>query len=167
MSSIPRIIAILGFGILISAQVASQDIQPRYVSVAIGHIAAFDQNLDDPGVIKVEYRFRPFSKWQLSPIVGGARSASDASFVFSALEKDFYFGRHWVLAPSFGIGLFDDGENIDLGSKAEFRSGIKAGFLFKSNWRFSLELFHLSNGGLSDRNPGTEPIFLSLAIPLD
>ena len=31
--------------------------------------------------------------------------------------------------------------------------------------RLGIGLFHLSNGGLSEQNPGTEPTFLSLSLP--
>lgn len=139
---------------------------PRYLTVAVGHVGVLDDNIDDPGVLKVEYRFRPRAKWLLAPSVGAARSGNGASFVFADIEKDFYPSKQWVITPSFGLGSFDDGEDVRLGHSLEFRSGIKFAYQFDNDWRFGIALFHLSNGGLGERNPGTEPVFLSLSIPL-
>ncbi len=138
----------------------------QYLTLAVGHVAAFDHNIDDPVVYKAEFRFRPATKWLLAPSIGAARSGNSASFVFADLEKDFFPRKHWVVTPSFGLGVFDDGRDVRLGHDLEFRSGIKIAFVFDNKVRLGIALFHLSNGGLGDRNPGTEPVFLSLAVPL-
>ncbi len=70
------------------------------------------------------------------------------------------------MTPSLGLGSFDDGEDVKLGHDLEFRSGIKITYQFKNDWRVGIGLFHLSNGGLGDRNPGTEPVFVGVSIPL-
>ena len=139
---------------------------PHYLTVAAGHVGVFDENINNPGVLKIEYRFRPRTKWLLAPAIGAARSDNGASFIFTDLERDFFPGKRWVITPSFGLGSFDDGEDVRLGHSLEFRSGIKIAFQFDNEWRLGIALFHLSNGGLGDRNPGTEPMFLSLSIPL-
>ncbi|WP_422732780.1 acyloxyacyl hydrolase [Marinobacter azerbaijanicus] len=48
----------------------------------------------------------------------------------------------------------------------EFRSGVKSFYRFHNKLRLGIELFHLSNGGIADRNPGTEVAFISLSFPL-
>lgn len=78
----------------------------RYLSLAVGHVAVFDDNVDDPSVYKVEYRFKPKTNWLLAPSIGAARSENEASFVFADLEKDFSLHRHWVFDADFWIGLF-------------------------------------------------------------
>jgi lipid A 3-O-deacylase len=160
----------LRFAFLLLSLAATQnclaDTSTRYFTVAAGHVGVLDSDIDNPGVLKIEYRFRPRGKWLLAPAMGAARSENGASFVFTDLERDFYPGRHWVVTGSFGLGSFDDGEDVRLGHSLEFRSGIKIAYQFENHWRLGVGLFHLSNGGLGDRNPGTEPIFLSLSIPL-
>lgn len=135
-------IAVVLFGLL-APLVSMADAEYRYLTVAIGHVAAFDGGIDDPIVYKVEYRFEPRTKWLLAPSLGAAKSENGASFVF-----------------------IDDGRDIRLGHELEFRSGIKISYEFDSKWRVGVGLFHLSNGGLADRNPGTEPVFLGLSVPL-
>jgi len=147
-------------------QMAAAEDENRYLSLAAGHVAVLDDNISDPLVYKLEYRFRPKTKWQLAPSIGIARSENDASFVFADLARDFYLSEHWVMTASFGLGTFDDGRDVKLGNDLEFRSGLRIGYQFRNDMRLALEFFHLSNGGLSDRNPGTEPMFLSLFFSL-
>ncbi len=147
-------------------QIATADDTSSYLSIGVGHVAILDDNVDDPEVYKLEYRFKPRTKWQLAPTVGVARSGNDASFVFAVAERDFQLSSHWILTPSFGIGSFDDGRDVQLGNELEFRSGLKLSYQFDNRVRLALALFHLSNGGLSDQNPGTEPMFFSVSLPL-
>jgi len=137
-----------------------------YLSVAAGQVGILDEGIKDPEVFKLEYRFASRLSWQLAPGIGMARSANDASFVFAWLEKDFAVSEHWIITPTFGLGFFDDGVDVKLGSELEFRSGIKSFYQFQNKLRLGLELFHLSNGGIADRNPGTETAFISLSFPL-
>ncbi len=138
----------------------------RYLTLAIGHVGVLDHGIEDPGVLKIEYRFRPGLRWALAPAIGAAKSGNGSSFIFADLEKDFFPGKHWAVTPSFGIGSFADGKDVQLGHSIEFRSGIQVAYQFENRWRVGIAIFHLSNGGISDRNPGTEPMFLSLSLPL-
>lgn len=150
---------------LIASQASAAGASDHYLTLAVGHVAVFDDNIDDPYVYKLEYRFAPRTRWLIAPAIGTARSGNGASFLFVDLEKDFFPGRHWVVTPSFGLGSFDDGKDVKLGHDLEFRSGIKVAYQFDNKVRLGIGLFHLSNGGLSDHNPGTEPMFLPLSFP--
>ena len=48
----------------------------------------------------------------------------------------------------------------------QFRSGIEAGWRFGKGLRVGLELYHLSNAGLEDLNPGEESLVLTFALPI-
>ncbi|MFU8896920.1 MAG: acyloxyacyl hydrolase [Gammaproteobacteria bacterium] len=135
------------------------------LNLTAGQVGVFD-NIDDPYRVGLEYRFRPLGRWQLIPAIGAAVAQNDASFVYVDLRHDFWLGARWALIPSFGVGLFNDGDGLELGQTVEFRSGIELAYRFHEQWRVGLALFHLSNGGLSDTNPGTEAVVLSLSIPL-
>lgn len=160
-----RRVACLLLAIVVTQNCLAESLSP-YLTLAAGHVGVLDDDINRPGVLKIEYRFSPRTKWLLAPAIGAARSGNGAGFVFADLEKDFFPSKRWVITPSFGLGSFDDGEDVRLGHSLEFRSGIKIAFQFDNEWRFGIALFHLSNGGLGDRNPGTEPMFLSLSIPL-
>ena len=144
---------------------SSAETDDSYLTLALGHVAVFDSDVNDPGVAKIEYRFAPTDYWGLAPAIGFARSQGSASFAFAFLEKDFEIYDNWIIALNFGVGSFTDGEDVKLGKTLEFRSGVRFLYEFDNNMRFGLELFHLSNGGLGDLNPGTEPAFITLQIP--
>ena len=75
-------------------------------------------------------------------------------------------GRGWVLTPSFGGGYYNASSGIDLGFDAEFRSGVELSKRLPNGHRFGLNFAHLSNGSLSDKNPGTESLGIVYSIPL-
>ena len=141
--------------------------ETEFFTVSVGHAGVFDRDLDDPEVVKLEYRFKPTRFLQLAPGFGVSRAGNNANFVFGFVERDFYVKKHWVVSPNFGAGVFNDSESLNLGYDVQFRSGIRLAYEFENKMRLGVELFHLSNGGLGDSNPGTEPAFLSLSVPFN
>jgi lipid A 3-O-deacylase len=135
------------------------------INVTVGEVGIAD-NVKDPYKIGIDYYFRPVGNWRLTPAIGLAAMKNGARFVHTDLRRDFWLSERWILIPSFGVGLFKDGEDFSLGQTLEFRSGIEIVYRFHEQWRVGLALFHLSNGGLADRNPGTEALMLSLGVPL-
>ncbi|NKB19827.1 MAG: hypothetical protein GKS01_04700 [Alphaproteobacteria bacterium] len=71
------------------------------------------------------------------------------------------------MTPSFAVGAYDDSKGKDLGHTIEFRSGVELAWRFDNQMRLGLTLYHLSNAGIGDRNPGTEVLSLGLSVPLD
>lgn len=67
---------------------------------------------------------------------------------------------------SFGPGIYPDLAHLDLGSKLEFRSSLSLIRYVRPDLYAKLTASHISNGGLSSRNPGAESIRLVLEIPL-
>jgi hypothetical protein len=115
----------------------------------------------------MEYRFRPLEEWFLvEPTISATLAEDSASYFAAGLARDFWIDECWVIVPSFAVGLFDDGDHLQLGSELEFRSGIELAYRFENDARLGLGFSHLSNGGLAERNPGTESVMLSLAIPI-
>ena len=78
---------------------------------------------------------------------------------------DLFFGRRFVLTPSFAIGAYDRGSGKDLGHSVEFRSQIELAYRFDDRSRLALSLNHLSNASLDEVNPGTESLMLTYAFP--
>lgn len=128
--------------------------------------AGFDRKLNNPWQYGLEYRFSPLTRYRLAPSIGVIVGADGANFIYVELSRDFRFADHWLLTPSFGGGRFNNRPRFNLGHLLEFRSGLEISRQFNQGYRLGVAVFHLSNGGLSDENPGTETVVLSFTIPL-
>lgn len=118
----------------------------------------------------VEYRFKSFSgpwSFRLRPAIGFTVANDSAKYYYSDLKHDFYLSDYWLFTPSFGAGIFKDSSEIKLGNDFEFRSGLELTYQFNNKIRAGIAVFHISNAGLSDENPGTEVLVFSLSIPMN
>ena len=155
--------------LLLNSPVIADEYQEyEMLNITAGQVGILD-DLDGPQRYGLEYRFKSFSgPWgfRLIPAVGAAVSNNGAGFVYTDLRHDFYLSRRWILIPSFGVGIFNDSSEIELGNDIEFRSGIELAYQFRNKIRAGIAIFHLSNGGISSENPGTEALVLSICIPM-
>lgn len=152
---------VLGIAFLSTACPAQTD-TPAYVVVGGGASGILDDQKSVIGMVELQPAFRagPFGTWI-------ALQASDEEYYLGAgLLLDWHFTEHWFLTPSFGAGIYGEHDGTDLGSRLEFRSGIECGYDMKKSGRLSVGFWHLSNGGLGDRNPGTELAAVRYALPL-
>jgi hypothetical protein len=138
------------------------------INITAGQVGILD-DLEGPQRYGMEYRFTSFSgPWgfRLIPAIGAAAANNGARFVYSDLRHDFYLSDRWLLIPSFGAGVFKESKEINLGNNLEFRSGLEVAYQFHNKMRAGVAVFHLSNGGISSRNPGTEALVFSFCIPV-
>jgi len=77
---------------------------------------------------------------------------------------DIYFGS-WVLTPSAAVGLWQKGDGKNLGSWVEFKTGAELAYRFADRSRLGVSFHHISNAGLTERNPGEESFELVWSIP--
>lgn len=135
------------------------------LSLSVGTFGLFD-DLDDPYRLAIEFRSRPLGRWLLAPGAGLSVAANGAFFLYADLHRDFALGNDWAITPSFGAGYFHGEDDLDLGHELEFQSGIEISRRFDPGHRIGLAFYHLSNASLSDDNPGTEVLALTLTLPL-
>jgi len=159
------VLVMLGATFFTSSAIAKESLHNAYLSFGVGHTSVLDSEVDEPLAVKLEYRFAKRLKWGLIPSIGAGYSEGDASFIFASVEKEFYLSNRWILGTTFGFGRFDESEDLLLGSRFQFRSGVKLSYQLKNKYRLGLEIYHLSNAGISNINPGTEPVFLTVSIP--
>lgn len=140
------------------------DADPTLLYLALGYYDINDN--EEAAEFRVEWRGHEWW-WKLKPLAGGMITSDGAAYGFGGIALDLELWRHLVLTPSFAAGLYADGGGKDLGSVIEFRSGIELAWRFDSGARAGLMLYHISNAGIDDNNPGTEVLSLGYAIPLD
>ncbi len=99
--------------------------------------------------------------WGLQGVVGLAFDGG-AQYGYVAIRREFWLGASRCgLVPFVGIGYYRQGTGFDLGSELEFISGLELALRLNERSALGLRFFHLSNGSVSDRNPGTEALVLS------
>lgn len=137
---------------------------PPLLSLSTGAAQIFDSHQELYWGIEYRPAFRFFhlGPW-LSFGTGKHREFYAAAGVLLNLE----LGRGWVLTPSFGGGYYNASSGLDLGFDAEFRTAVELAKRFRNGHRLGISLAHLSNGSLSDQNPGTETVGVAYSIPLD
>ncbi len=144
---------------------------PREVAVSAG---AFDPFVENQTVeIGGEVRFAPrhlgiFPRVlpELAPTFGMVATGKGTLYAYSGLRAELPVGRRWTLSPSVGVGLFRKSDDFTLGGPLEFRSGFELAWRLPSGSRLGLTLYHLSNSGIYNRNPGSESLVFTYSAPL-
>jgi len=152
-----------------SAPVSAQS--PDLLSLGGG---AYDTSRNTPRDRATDFRleYRPVAvAWRdegivLRPFAGVEVTTDGAVYGLGGLSLDLAIGA-LVMTPSFGAGLYHDGGGKELGSVVEFRSTFEIGWRIKGGGRISLGYGHISNAGITDRNPGTEIVTLYWHQPVD
>lgn len=137
---------------------------PAFLAFGIG---GFDVNDDETTFQgRVEYRAR--ERFLLfKPMAGAMVTGELGLYGYAGVLADLYFGRRWVLTPSFAAGAYDKGDGKDLGGTLQFRSAIELTYRMDERGRIGLAFDHISNAGIYSRNPGTESLVFIYALPLN
>jgi hypothetical protein len=139
--------------------------EPSFLSVGAGW---YDFNDDQDAIdLRVEYRSGHKIFGRVKPWIGLEVTSDVAAYGVGGILADIFFGRRIVLTPSFGVGVYTDGDGKDLGSAVEFRSQLELGYRFDDRSRLALAVSHISNAHLTEQNPGTEIATIYYHLPLD
>ncbi len=137
---------------------------PDYLTFSSGW---FDINRqkDQGAEFSVEYRSDKKIGW-FKPTIHLAGVSNGMTFAGAGVLIDVYFGRRWVVAPSFTPTWWrGKTSDLDLGHGLEFRSRLEVAYRFDDRSRVGLSFSHSSNASLGDTNPGTESLMLNYSIP--
>ena len=108
----------------------------------------------------------------IKPFAGFEGTTDSATYFLTGIYLDDNAGilftgesSNFLVTPSIGFGIYDDGNGKKLGSTIEFRSTIEVSYQFKNNNRIGLSIGHISNANLGGKNPGVEILSLSYQVP--
>lgn len=113
--------------------------------------------------------FRPgWTLWKFRPLVGARGTTDETFYLYGGGRFDVYFGRRFVVSPSFSLVYYEKGDGKDLGSKGVGRSGIDLQYRFDNDMRLGVAFHHMSHGKImnDDFNPGTETLGVTFSVPL-
>jgi lipid A 3-O-deacylase len=120
---------------------------------------------DEPALsLEGAYRLPGRLPWGLEAQTGVLGTTEGSLYGFGEVLRSVDLPSALVLTVSLGAGLYRPGGRIDLGSSLEFKSGVALGWEVGSRGRISLFGYHLSNGGLGDRNPGVEVLGIGYTL---
>lgn len=161
-------VALVGMaGTLGAPGMASAD-DPDFVSIGAGWFD-FNRQKDQGAEFRIEYRSdykAPYVQFKPFLAMGGATSGH--FFLGAGILWDVYFGRRWVVTPSFAPHFYTGSDDkLDMGHALEFRSQLEVAYRFDDRSRLGLAVSHYSNAGLGDVNPGTETLSVYYSIPLN
>jgi len=137
---------------------------PDYLTVSAGW---FDLNRkkDEGAEFRLEYR-SDYKLWELKPFATLAVASNGMTFIGAGVLMDVYFGKRWVLTPSFAPTWWHGKTStLNLGHAIEFRSQLELAYRFDDRSRIGLSISHYSNASLSDNNPGTEALMVNYSMP--
>ncbi|MFQ5527899.1 MAG: acyloxyacyl hydrolase [Thermoanaerobaculia bacterium] len=98
-------------------------------------------------------------------LVGGlAGTADEAIWLYAGASRGFEPGSAWEVRPGFAISVFEEGDGKDLGGTIEFRSSLEVAYRVRPELRFGLLVYHLSNAGIYDMNPGANSVVLTFGF---
>ena len=139
---------------------------PSFLTLSLGY---FDVIHDDNAAAAVGVEWMSSSRllWILQPMVGAMATSESGLYGYAGFGTDIFFGRRWVLTPSAAVGAYNKGAGKDLGHTLEFRTGVTFAYRFDNRSRLGLRFYHMSNAGISERNPGVEVLDLTYSIPLN
>ena len=151
----------LMFGIVGATSARADD--PDFLSLSLGAFDTFDNKTAAEG--RIEYRAdRNF--WIFKPFSGFMATSDKAIYGYLGVLIDFYFGRRFVITPSFAPGAWSRGDGKDLGHWIEFRSQLEFAYRFDDRSRLGVSVSHYSNASLGDDNPGTESFMVNYSVPI-
>jgi hypothetical protein len=136
--------------------------------VLIGSAGAFAilDDFGEPLLLGLQYRARPYTRLDLRPGVGLLYGQDGQSYLFADLAHDWQLPHRWVATLSFGFGWFNNGDDIEVVDAREFQTVLALSRRLANGGRVGLSTSHISNGGLSSPNRGTETLALFYALPL-
>lgn len=137
---------------------------PDFISFSAG-MYDWNRQKDEGAEFRLEYR-SDAKWWVFKPFVALSGTSTGQGFVGAGVLIDVFFGRRFVMTPSFAPHYYTGGNSkLDLGHALEFRSQLEVAYRFDDRARLGLAVSHYSNASIGDTNPGTESALVIYSVP--
>lgn len=149
--------------------------QPVGLSVSAGlfEVLMTERDEDNPEIggelwfAPRQLRFLPDFVPPVTPVVGGMVTSRGSLYLFGGLGLELPLGHGFAFAPSFGVGAYHRADaGKDLGGVLQFRSSLELVYRTAGHGAVGLGLYHLSNAGIDELNPGSESLLLTYRVDL-
>lgn len=157
---------IAAFSILSAFSIAKAEIDADVDQLVLsGGLSGIFDTEHNPTVV-AEFRFG--QNWVgLHPWLGLSWATDGAVFAGGGLLYSIGLPRtEWQVTAGVGPGYYERHQGADLGSHLEFCTFGEISRNMPWGHRVMVRLMHISNGGLTEKNPGNELLLLGYAMPL-
>lgn len=103
---------------------------------------------------------------KVRPYVSMFLTENQSIFASTGLALDIFLLKNIVFTPSFGPGIYFQGKGKNLHHPFTLRSSVDISVKFSNLSRIGVQLSHISNAGITEKNPGSEILTFFYAIPL-
>ena len=136
---------------------------PTYLMVGVGGWEFDRDNLAKP---ELDLVLRPAHHlWIIKPELGVEVAGDGDVVAFAGPVIEYYITPHIVGTISSSLATWF-GNGFDLGSRLEFHSSGEFAYRFEDESRMGLAFFHTSNADITKRNPGSDSLVVTYAIPI-
>ena len=110
--------------------------------------------------------FLPHFVPEVAPAAGLMAGAHGSLYLYGGVHADLPLSERWTLSPGWAMGFYYRSPEFDLGGPFELRTSLELSYRRAGGSRIGLCLYHLSNAGLFDRNPGSESLVVTYSAGL-
>ena len=162
-----RAVAALAMSLCLTGPVAAEDAVTGF-AVSAGVFNVLNADTSAEGGLEIRFRplweggpaRRPDAAWIVRPAAGGMVTSEGAVYGYAGFRLEIPLGERWTLVPQTGAGIYDRGDDKNLGGSVQFRSGLELSYALGRENRLGVVFYHLSNAGIERPNPGAESLVL-------
>jgi lipid A 3-O-deacylase len=160
------------FAALLLATAPLQAGMPEVIAASAGQFDVFNKGKGVEGGWELRFaprRFPPMPGFvpDVIPMAGAMATSRGTLYVYGGFRMEIPLGKRWVASPNWSAGVYYRDrieDSKDLGGAIEFRSGLELSYVLTQRSRLGLNLYHLSNAGIYDFNPGSESLVLTYSV---
>jgi hypothetical protein len=139
--------------------------EPSYLDFAAGAFNITERrDTSLSAEAKLEFRYGK-KLWIFGPAVGVLANSQGGALVYGGFYSDLKYNR-FVVTPLAAVGGYHRGGSEDLGGVLEFRLSLGIAYEFDDSSRLGLQIGHISNANIHEKNPSENELLLSYAIPI-
>ncbi len=137
---------------------------PNFIDFGLGVFDIIEEsNGETAAAGRLELRFGK-RLYIIGPVAGFLGTADGGIFGYGGFYADIRI-KSFVVTPLLAIGGYHRGGGKDLGGTFQFRESIALAYQFDGGSRLGIQVAHISNASIHDRNPGQTDVFLTYAVP--
>jgi len=132
----------------------------HYIDVGYGIFELTNKRGKRTGAGRIE--IRGGTKYEfLGPAFGFLQNHDGGRYGYLGAYADFVW-REIVFTPQVAVGIYRQGDSLDMGGALEFRESLEVSLPLGERWRGGISFGHISNGNIHKGNPGQEDILLTI-----